>query len=189
MNNTNLQERLDILRQRIQDRDYLEGNGLSNEINIRIFCYDPAKEMTIRHFIDQLLADPTLACHPIELNLYRIFIGVCEELDILDSIVEMEEQDGSDYVLEQLHCAVGEDEYIASMCETVGTPKTGDILILTGVGDVFPFMRVHKILEAMQPHFSNVPILVMYPGSFNGTTLQLFDTLCPNPYYRAFDAV
>ena len=38
---SNINERLDQLRVLLQDRDFLEGKGLSNEVNIRIFCYDP----------------------------------------------------------------------------------------------------------------------------------------------------
>lgn len=48
---SNINERLDKLRKLVQDEDFLEGKGLSNEVNIRIFCYDPAEEMRIKHFV------------------------------------------------------------------------------------------------------------------------------------------
>ena len=184
----NLNERLDKLRQLVQDRDFLEGKGLSNEVNIRIFCYDPQDEMTVAHFLSQIITDQSLDCYLIEGNLYKLFIEICEDLDILDSIPDMEESEGSEYLLEQLHSAVGEDEFIDKMREKY-QPETGDVMLLTGVGDVFPFMRVHKMLEAMQPFFSEIPILVMYPGVFDGNYLRLFDKLPPNPYYRAFNVV
>ena len=61
--------------------------------------------------------------------------------------------------------------------------RPGDVLLLTGVGDAFPFMRVHSLLEALQPHFSDIPILVMYPGTFDGSYVRLFnEELTPNPY-------
>ncbi len=183
---SNIKERLDKLRTLVQDSDFLEGKGLSNEVNIRIFCYDAAEEMTVRHFIEQITTDQTLNCHLIECNLYETFLSICSDIDILDTIPEMEDSDGSDFLLGQLHSAVGEDEFIAKIQE-LGTCKTGDVLLLTGVGDVFPFMRVHKMLEALQPHYSDIPILVMYPGTFDGSSLRLFDKLTPNPYYRAFN--
>lgn len=186
---SDLKERLDKLRELIQTSDFLEGKGLSNEVNIRIFCYEPADEMAVQHFLEQVTTDQTMNCHPIECNLFRIFIDICNDLDIIDSIPEMEESDGSEFVLEQLHSAVGEDEFINKMQETIGATDTGDVILLTGVGDVFPFMRVHKMLEAMQPYFSEVPILVMYPGTFDGSSLKLFDKLTPNPYYRAFNVL
>ena len=185
---SDVKERLDKLRDLVQDRDFLEGKGLSNEVNIRIFCYDPADEMTVQHFINQITTDQTLDCHLIECNLYKMFIQICEDMDILDSIPDMEESEGSEFTLEQLHSAIGEDECIAKMQE-LGDHKIGDVMLSTGVGDAFPFMRVHKMLEAMQPYFSDIPILVMYPGTFDGNYVRLFDRLSANPYYRAFNVV
>lgn len=51
---TNIHERLDNLRVHIQTPEFLEGKGLSNEVNIRIFCYDPKEEQIIRHFVEQI---------------------------------------------------------------------------------------------------------------------------------------
>ncbi len=185
---SNLNERLDKLRALVQDKDFLEGKGLSNEVNIRLFCYAPEDEMTVTHFLNQLITDQSLECHLMECNLYKLFIEICEDLDILDSIPDMEEDEGSEYLLEQVHSAIGENEFIDKMREKY-QPQLGDVMLLTGVGDVFPFMRVHKMLEAMQPFFSEIPILVMYPGVFDGNYLRLFDRLTPNPYYRAFNVV
>lgn len=183
-----LNERLDKLRNLIQNDDFLQGKGLSNEVNIRIFCYDPSEEMIVRHFINQISTDQKLGCHILECNLYQIFIDVCSELGIIDSISEMEAEDGDAYTLEQLHSAISENDFIRKMQE-MGNTNSCDVILITGVGDVFPFMRVHKMLEAMQPYFSDIPILVMYPGVFDGNNLKLFDKLPSNPYYRAFSVV
>ncbi len=180
-----IKERLDLLREEIQKDDFLDGKGLSNEVNIRIFCYDASEEITVTHFLNQLRTDPVLRCHLIECNLYKIFLSLCDDLDITDAIPEMEESEGSEFLLEQLHSAIGESEFIQKI--QYAPHKRGDILLLTGVGDVFPFMRVHSLLEALQPHFSDIPILVMYPGEFDGHYLKLFGRLNPNDYYRAFN--
>ncbi len=180
-------ESLDKLRRHMQESDFLESKGLSNEVNIRMFCYNAKDEMTVRRFIEQITADSSLTCRIVERNLYEVFLSLCEEQDIMDGILEMEETDGSDYLLEQLQMSFGVDEYI---CKIQYEPhQKGDILMLTGVGDVFPFMRVHSLLEALQPHFDDTPILVMYPGTFDGNSLRLFNTLAPNSYYRAFNEI
>ena len=183
-----IKERLDKLRDRIQEADFLGGKGLSNEVNIHIFRYDAEDEMTVQHFLKQITTDQTLSCHLVECNLYETFLSICADLDIMDSIPEMEQTDGSDFLLEQLHSAVGENEFIAKIQEN-GPCVNGDVLLLTGVGDAFPFMRVHKMLEALQPYYSNVPILVMYPGTYDGSYVRLFNKLKPNPYYRAFNVI
>lgn len=182
---SNLKERLDLLREEIQKDDFLDGKGLSNEVNIRIFCYDAAEEMTVTHFIEQIKADQSLKCRLIERNMYKTFLSICDDLDITDAIPEMEETDGGIFLLEQLQSAIGEREFIDKI--QYEPHKRGDVLILTGVGDVFPFMRVHSLLEALQPYFSGIPILVMYPGEFDGHYLKLFGRLTPNDYYRAFN--
>lgn len=183
----NIKERLDNLRIHIQEPEFLEGKGLSNEVNIRIFCYDAEDEMTVRQFIEQITTDQTIACHLVECNLYETFLALCDDIDITDAIPEMEEEDGKEFLLKQLHSAIGEGEFIDKIQYEPHCP--GDILMLSGVGDVFPFMRVHSLLEALQPHFSDIPILVMYPGTFDGSYVRLFDKLTPNPYYRAFNEI
>lgn len=184
---SNINERLDQLRILIQEEDFLEGKGLSNEVNIRIFCYDAAEEMMVQHFIEQIKTDQSLGCRLIECNLYKIFLSICDDLDIIDAIPDMEESDGGDYLLEQLRSAIGEGEFIEKI--QYAPHKKGDVLMLTGVGDVFPFMRVHTLLEALQPYFSDIPILVLYPGKFDGHQLKLFNRLQPSDYYRAFNII
>ena len=98
----------------------------------------------------------------------------------------MEESEGSVYLLEQFHSSIGVDDFVRKI-QYDSHCRGEDVLMLTGVGDVFPFMRVHTLLEAMQPHFSDIPILVMYPGEFDGHYLKLFGRLEPNDYYRAFN--
>ena len=76
---SNLMERLDNLRGLIQEPEFLEGKGLSNEVNIRIFCYDPKEEMAVRHFTEMLVTDQTLNCHIIEYNLYKVFLSILDD--------------------------------------------------------------------------------------------------------------
>jgi hypothetical protein len=115
-------------------------------------------------------------------------LELCAELDITDAIPETEQDDGKEYLLEQLHSAFAADSYVDKLYFEPQI-KGRDILLLTGVGDVFPFMRIHILLEALQPRFPHIPILVMYPGDFDGSRTQLFNILKPNNYYRAFNLI
>lgn len=182
-----IEERLDKIRALIQDEKFLTGKGLSNEVNIRIFCYQPEDEMAVRHFVYQIKTDHSLRCTLVERNLYQVFLSACEDIGILDSIPEMEEREGSNFLLEQLHAAVSDTDFVSRIRYEDQSP--GDVLLLTGVGEVYPFMRIHVLLSALQPYFSRTPILVMYPGTFNGHHLKLFDRLPSNDYYRAFSVI
>lgn len=182
-----LNERLDDLRGRIQEEDFLTGKGLSNEVGIHIFCYDAAEEMMVQHFVDQLVKDSSLSCRLIECDLYRIFLEICNDMDIIEEAVELEETDGAAYLMESLESAANAEAFIEKM--QYAPHQHGDILLLTGVGNVFPFMRVHSLLEALQPNFSDIPIVVLYPGKYTGRYVQLFDRLKPHDYYRAFNLI
>ena len=93
--------------------------------------------MAVKHFLRQITADANLSCRLMECNLYQTFLKCCEDMDILDGIFEMEEADGSACLLEQLHSAVGVEELIRKLQYAPHRP--GDVLLLTGVGEAFPF--------------------------------------------------
>ena len=182
-----LMERLDNLRSLVVNPEFLEGKGLSNEVNIRIFCYDPKDEMAVRCFTDKLVTDTSLTCRIKEYNLYNVFLSICDDKRITDRIAGQEEKKGRQFIMEQMKRMASNTAFISKMQYEPHQP--GDVILVTGVGAAFPFIRVHSLLEAMQPCFSDVPILVMYPGSFDGRYVKLFDKLNANPYYRAFNVI
>lgn len=65
--------------------------------------------------------------------------------------------------------------------------KNQDVLVLTGIGKIHPYMRSHKMLDSMQHLFADIPIVMFYPGTFNGQTLNLFNEFLDGNYYRAFN--
>jgi mannose-6-phosphate isomerase-like protein (cupin superfamily) len=154
-----INERLDSLKLEIQKPEFLEGKGLSNEVNIRIFCYDAADEMIVRHFTEQLIVDQSLDCHLIERNLYKVFLSICDDKRITDKASQMEEKKGKDFLFKNLQKFANNKSFVEKMQYEPHEP--GDVLLLTGVGEVFPFMRIHSLLEALQPEFPDIPILVM----------------------------
>lgn len=182
-----LESRLDDLKKLIQTPEFLEGKGLSNEVNIRIFCYDAKDEIIVDDFIEKLVKNRSLTCNIKECNLYKTFLSICEDARILDKIPQMELREGSNSLMKRLNTAISAKYFINKI--TYEPHSKGDLLLITGVGNVFPFIRVHSLLESLQPYFSDIPILVMYPGEFNGYQLKLFNKLQPNNYYRAFNAI
>lgn len=184
---SNLNERLDNLRILIQKPEFLEGKGLANEVNIRIFCYNPKDEMAVRYFTKKLMKDQSLKCRLIEYNLYKVFLSICDDKRIMDRIAPLEEERGKQFILDQMKKIAKNEVFVEKM--KCMPHKTGDVILITGVGEAFPFIRVHSLLEAMQTYFSDVPVLVMYPGTFDGRYVKLFDKLTPNSYYRAFNVI
>lgn len=178
--------RLDKLKYLIQQSDFLEGKGLSNEVNIRIFCYEPKEEMIIRHFLRQIKND-SLNCNVISYDLYEVFLEICKDKRILDRIPALEEKRGKEFIRKQFEKSCDAKTFASKM--QYEDHKIGDVIVLSGIGKVFPFMRVHSLLEAMQPLFNDVPIVVLYPGDFDGHYVKLFNKLKANEYYRAFKSI
>lgn len=184
---SNINAKLDRLKELIQDPDFLTGKGLSNEVNIRMFCYDPEDEMAVRHFTKQLISDKSLKSNLISHNLYHLFLEICEDKKVLDKIPQMEEKRGSDFLQDRILKFSTTKAFSEKM--QYEPHEKGDVLFLTGVGEVFPFMRVHSLLEELQIEFDDIPIVVLYPGSFDGRSLVLFNEFTPNDYYRAFNVI
>lgn len=171
----------------MQESEFLESKGLSNEVNIRIFCYDPSDEIVIRHFMEQVKADQSMNCNVIEYNLYEVFLSICEDKRIANAIPSMEEKKGTEFIRDQMSRMANNTAFVNKM--KYESHEIGDVIVITGVGDVFPFIRVHDLLNAMQPEFPDVPILVFYPGNYDGRDVQLFNRLKKNSYYRAFNVI
>jgi hypothetical protein len=116
-----------------------------------------------------------------------VFLSICDDKRITDRVAQQEEKKGKQFVLDQMKRMANNTAFINKMQYEPHEP--GDVILITGVGEAFPFIRVHALLDAMQPYFSDVPVLVMYPGTFDGRYVKLFDKLTPNPYYRAFNVI
>lgn len=181
----NVMESLDKIKSRLSDEGFLQNKGLSNEVGIHVFCYEPQDEIIVRNFFEKLKSHETLPFRIIERDLYRIFIEICNDKHITKSIPSMEEKRGKDFLLVQLQKIASPEMFVQKMQYI--PHQYGDVLVISGVGKVFPFMRVHKILDNIQHVFSDIPVVVLYPGKFNGQELSLFEDLTDGNYYRAFN--
>ena len=69
--------------------------------------------------------------------------------------------------------------------------QPGDVVFITGVGEIYPVMRLHGLFETLQQSgtFHDVPVVAFYPGHYTGQSLSLFSKLDDGNYYRAFDLI
>ena len=176
---------LDKISLRISDESFLTNKGLSNEVGIHVFCYNPEDEITVREYFKKLKENNTAPYRLIEHDLYKIFIKICEEKHILKSIPSMEERKGKDYLIQQLQKVATPEAFVEKM--KYEPHIKGDVILRSGVGKVYPFMRSHKILDNIQHIFADIPVIMLYPGTFDGQDLGLFGKFVDGHYYRAFN--
>jgi hypothetical protein len=185
-------ERLNLILPRVTSRDFLDSKGLGNEIGFWIFDYPPDRELDMRGFLHGTVLPaiakqvPTLRAETID--LLQLVTGLLDERKLLDKTMDMQLRNGDDSTLAALRSVLKEDKIAQKIASQHDIPNL-DLLILTGVGSVYPMLRTHTLLSALHPIMGNTPLLMFFPGRYDGHSLRLFNTLAEDHYYRAFRLV
>lgn len=187
-----LEERLNQILPRITSRDFLDSKGLGNEIGFWIFDYPPDREMDVRDFLSGTLAPalgkqtPAIRCAVVD--LLQLVTGLLEERKLLDKAIAMQQAKGNESALAALRSVLKEDKLAQKIASQHDIPAL-DLLVLTGVGAAYPMLRTHTLLSALHPIMGNTPLLMFFPGRYDGHSLRLFNILAEDHYYRAFRLV
>lgn len=186
-------QRLDEILPKIVEPDFRKNKGLGNEIGFYVFDYNPEEELLVRDrvkFIKEK-ANSAYGLNIVEFDLYEIIIETLIEFGYLERCFKMEEAKGSEYVLlkaikTSLRITEDDDlflEYIRSKLEGE------DIVFLTGIGKAWPIIRSHTILNNLHRVVEEQPLVMFFPGTYDGGTLMLFNELKDDNYYRAFQLI
>lgn len=189
---TTFEERLNQALPRLASPDVLDNKGAGGEIGFWIFDYPPEREMEMRAWLDEVI-EPGLRKQKPDLkfatiDLFECVVGLLEERGLLDKAVEMQLKKGDEALLGNLRSILKEDRLAARIVEKAGLDGLG-LLIIKGVGSVYPMLRTHTLLSALHPHMKDTPLLMLYPGRYDGMSLRLFNKLGDDNYYRAFRLV
>jgi len=65
----------------------------------------------------------------------------------------------------------------------------GDVVFITGVGKAWPIIRSHTVLNNLHQVLDEVPVIMFFPGVYDGLELVLFEEIKDDNYYRAFKLV
>jgi hypothetical protein len=187
-----LDERLNQIISRITSSEFLDSKGLGNEIGFWIFDYPPEREMDVRNFLNGTVL-PALSKHipairAATVNLLTLVTELLEERNLLEKAIEMQANKGDESALAALRSVLKEDKLAQKIADQFDIPNL-DLLILTGVGAVYPMLRTHTLLSALHPIMGKTPLLMFFPGKYDGHSLRLFNTLAEDHYYRAFRLV
>lgn len=183
---TNLNAKLDQIIPKIKEDKFIEGRGLGNEISFYVFDYDPRDELIVRDYIKHIKKEFSYEGTErqiIEFDLYQMLIDIAKEKRIFDRIFQMEEQRGKDALFKALTTFAKPDVFLQRMKHELGEHN---VVFLTGVGKVYPFVRSHNILNNLQEVLDKTPVIMFFPGQYDGQSLQLFNKFKDDNYYRAF---
>ncbi len=186
-----LTDRLNEILPKITSDDFLSGKGLGNEIAFYIFDYPPEEELRVRDHVRFLLEHipkqkPDLRVAHV--NLFDLIIDHLKERNLLDRSFQMQRQKG-DPALEKALRSPLKAEKLAQIFVDSVQPAEHDVALVTGVGSVWPLVRTHSLLSNLHPVMKDTPLVMFYPGRYDGQSLRLFGRIKTDHYYRAFKLV
>ena len=186
-----LTERLNEILPKITSADFLSGKGLGNELAFYIFDYPPEEELRIRDHIRFLLEHipkqkPDLRVT--HANLFDLVIDHLKERGLLDRCFKKQKEEG-DVALEKALRSPLKAEKLVEIFVAFVQPNEQDLVLVSGVGSVWPLVRTHSLLNNLHPVMGSTPLVMFYPGRYDGQTLKLFGRIKNDNYYRAFKLV
>ena len=185
-----LDERLNQIPQKITSEGFLRGNGIGNEVPFYIFDYPAEAELKMREYVSFLLghlAKNNASFRVKHVNLFELVLHTLTAKGLLDKSFEKERREGSVSLLNSLK-SLFEGPKLASAFVAAVKPREFDLVLISGVGSVFPIVRTHSLLSSLQAEMGRTPLLMFYPGVYDGQYVRLFGKL-KGPYYRAFKLV
>jgi hypothetical protein len=203
-----LHNRFEHLVKVISSERFLQMRGLNNDLPFYICEFRASEAVEMQRLQRQLintLGNLSLPClggrgvKVLEINLYDLSIellqareGSSEGSRLWDEILTIEPDVDKDSLLELLQNVLGIEEYLIPAIGQRLRETDFDVLFLSGIGEVFPYIRSHNVLNNLQSTAKDKPTVLFFPGEYrhsleNGASLELFGLLHDDKYYRAFN--
>lgn len=186
-----LNERLNKILPRLITDEFLSGSGIGNEIAFYIFDYAPEDELKVRDYLKTLLDHLPKQKHGLKVkhvDLLDFVLAHLESRSLLDKAKEMQRAKGDEALKKALAGPLHESK-LGSLFAVAAQPAEHDLVIVSGVGSVWPLWRSHSLLNNLQSVMGETPLVMFYPGKYDGQSLRLFGKIKNNNYYRAFKLV
>lgn len=171
---------------------FLKREGLGNEVAHFIYDYDPAWALEVAGAKKRIKTklDTELGIRVIEVNLYDLCVELLKRRNVWERVLAFEPTVDKPDFLKMLQNMLDPEKHLAPAVKERIAGETFEILFLTGIGEVFPFVRSHTVLNNLQTVVSDKPMLMFFPGRYDvsatqGSALVLFGQLKDDSFYRA----
>lgn len=170
---------------------FLKMEGLSNEVPFFIYPYEPEHALGVakaKKRVKNRLANQGIEVR--EINLYDLSVEILKERGDWDEILDVEPELDKAEFTEMLQSMLNPQQHLAPAIRERLADGGFDIVFLTGIGEVFPYIRSHNVLNNLQSVVVGKPLLMFFPGRYEqsdtlGSSLVLFGRLKDDQYYRA----
>ncbi|CCQ67038.1 putative cytoplasmic protein [Crocosphaera watsonii WH 0402] len=188
-----LSERFEHLLSVISGQKFLQNQGIGNEVPFFICSYEPKESIDMELIKKQLIKQlHQKGVHVLEINLYDLAIELLQKRDIFQQILEIESSVSKEELKELLQNVLDSEEHLIPAISKKLQDSDFNILFLSGVGEVFPYIRSHNVINNLQSTAKDKPTVMFFPGEYthsleSGASLDLFGLLQDDKYYRAFN--
>lgn len=188
-----MQARLQHLFSVISGQRFLKKQGLGNEVPFFICPFKPEETVEMERLQRQLVNRLDQAgIRILSVNLYDLSVDLIKHRDIWDQLLKMEASIPKEQLMELLQGVLDPETHLAPAIAARMSDTEFDVLFLSGVGEVFPYIRSHKVLNNLQSTAKEKPTLMFFPGDYvhsleTGASLELFARFHDDRYYRAFN--
>jgi len=171
----------------LSKESFLSMSALGGEIPFYIVPYNPEQENDIV-LKTKLLKDrlSRSGISVFEINLFDLSLEMLEERGVLDKILEKESELTKAKLFKTLQGVLDSETKLIPRIEQLCKEHSSQIVFLTGIGQVFPYIRSHTILNNLQNSIKDRPTVMFFPGIYD-KDLSLFGRLKDDNYYRAFN--
>lgn len=176
----------------LSSKRFLSMQGLANEAPIFIHAYDVAEEDEVVSMIGALVARLRNAGIQVtQIDLFELFLKGLMEEGLLDQLMEGERDFERADLLECLQNFASPSRLVPRLT-SIMQESNARLTLLSGIGHLYPALRTHVLLNAIQPAMLRHPVVLFFPGEYvqvrsKGSQLRLFGTLPGDGYYRAFN--
>ena len=188
-----LESRLNKLEDKIKQPNFRQNKGLGNEVGYYVFDYPANQELLVRERVRYLEAKYENQDFKIVVfDLYDIMMDLLIKEGFLDLCEEFEKTKGLSEIIKAVNemLRMEEDNQNNEILAYIkNNAPDNSIVFLTGVGKCYPILRSHKILNNLHQFVDNVPVVMFFPGKYDGQSLMLFSEIKDDNYYRAFKLV
>lgn len=189
--NQQLQDRLNQIPDKILTEEFLKSQGLGNELGFWIFDYAPKDELQVREYLSFLqgfLAKKHSQLKVAHINLLQAMREYLDQRSFTEKAIQMQQTKGDLALLKALSGPLHMDKFAPFLMEHSSADQH-DVVLISGVGSVWPVLRAHTLLNKLHALLGHKPLVLFYPGHYSGQSLALFDRVPSNNYYRAFKLV
>ena len=167
--------------------------GGGGEVPFFICPYDPKDSLQMERAETNLIKNlKKKGISVLALNLYDLTIDMMKKEGEWEHYIKIERSLSKKELLDEFKAIFDSESYLIPAIRNKMKKADFKIIFISGVGNVFPYIRAHNLLNNLQSSAKEHPTVIFFPGEYSysaegGATLNLFNKFSNDNYYRAFN--